>query len=246
MRRLLDAAGHAHRGQSGARRGHRGGESAGLPVVVYFSGDSQLPQRQPAALSLSGSRGCGTWPKMRPSAGWVLWCGGSPDNSLEAFLEEVEAALLIGDENPCREPERWRRVLAKRLKFLSGPWTPTWWCPRGLQPQLCAAAPLSAAPEGELPKYLVAPRRRRLRRSIPWKPGKSSELFSPEDITAGSRSSTAPSAGGQLYRRNARRAQAAGEFVNLELKDYEETRNHPECGEPAACRLICTSATSAR
>ena len=36
---------------------------------------------------------------------------------LESFLEEVEAALLIGDENPCREPERWRQVLATRLKI---------------------------------------------------------------------------------------------------------------------------------
>ena len=27
----------------------------------------------------------------------------------------MNAAILIGDENPCREPERWRRVIAKRL-----------------------------------------------------------------------------------------------------------------------------------
>jgi deoxyribodipyrimidine photo-lyase len=37
--------------------------------------------------------------------------------SLEAFLEEVQAALVIGDENPCREPERWRQVLAKKLRI---------------------------------------------------------------------------------------------------------------------------------
>jgi deoxyribodipyrimidine photo-lyase len=40
-----------------------------------------------------------------------------PDNQLEKFLQEVDAALLIGDENPCREPERWRKVLARRLKL---------------------------------------------------------------------------------------------------------------------------------
>jgi deoxyribodipyrimidine photo-lyase len=38
-----------------------------------------------------------------------------PDNQLEKFLQEVDAALLIGDENHCREPERWRKVLARRL-----------------------------------------------------------------------------------------------------------------------------------
>src|SRR5262249_19155512 len=37
-----------------------------------------------------------------------------PDNQLEKLLHEVGAAILVGDENPCREPERWRRVLAKR------------------------------------------------------------------------------------------------------------------------------------
>src|SRR3954451_6701412 len=40
-----------------------------------------------------------------------------PDNSLQAFLDDARAALLIGDENPCREPERWRTVLARRLKL---------------------------------------------------------------------------------------------------------------------------------
>ena len=38
-----------------------------------------------------------------------------PDNQLEKLLQEVDAALLIGDENHCREPERWRKVLARRL-----------------------------------------------------------------------------------------------------------------------------------
>ena len=52
-----------------------------------------------------------------PSAGVGFVLRRHPDNSLEAFLEEVQASLLIGDENPCREPERWRAVLAKRLKL---------------------------------------------------------------------------------------------------------------------------------
>lgn len=36
-------------------------------------------------------------------------------DSLEAFLAEVGAAMVVGDENVCREPERWRRALAGRL-----------------------------------------------------------------------------------------------------------------------------------
>jgi deoxyribodipyrimidine photo-lyase len=38
-----------------------------------------------------------------------------PDHSLLKFCEEVEAALVIGDENPMREPESWRQTAAKRL-----------------------------------------------------------------------------------------------------------------------------------
>ena len=40
-----------------------------------------------------------------------------PDNQLEKFLQEVHAAILIGDENHCRESERWRKVLARRLNL---------------------------------------------------------------------------------------------------------------------------------
>lgn len=38
-----------------------------------------------------------------------------PPQTLESLLEEVDAALLVGDENPCREPERWRQALTRRL-----------------------------------------------------------------------------------------------------------------------------------
>ena len=39
-----------------------------------------------------------------------------PDHSLLQFCEEVNAALVIGDENPMREPEAWRQAAAKKLK----------------------------------------------------------------------------------------------------------------------------------
>ncbi len=39
-----------------------------------------------------------------------------PAHSLVRFCEEVKAALVVGDENPLREPERWRRVAAERLR----------------------------------------------------------------------------------------------------------------------------------
>jgi deoxyribodipyrimidine photo-lyase len=39
-----------------------------------------------------------------------------PEHSLQRFCDEVKAALVIGDENPMREPESWRRTAARKLK----------------------------------------------------------------------------------------------------------------------------------
>ena len=38
-----------------------------------------------------------------------------PDHSLTKFCDEVKASLVVGDENPMREPGLWREVAAKRL-----------------------------------------------------------------------------------------------------------------------------------
>ena len=38
-----------------------------------------------------------------------------PEHDVLAFAREVRAALVVCDENPLREPERWRRLVAKRL-----------------------------------------------------------------------------------------------------------------------------------
>lgn len=38
-----------------------------------------------------------------------------PDHSLLDFCDEVNASLVVGDENPLREPRRWRERAAKKL-----------------------------------------------------------------------------------------------------------------------------------
>ena len=38
-----------------------------------------------------------------------------PEHSLLKFCDEVKASLVIGDENPMREPEHWRQLAAKKL-----------------------------------------------------------------------------------------------------------------------------------
>lgn len=39
-----------------------------------------------------------------------------PDHGLLQFCAEVQPALVVGDENPVREPERWRQAAARKLR----------------------------------------------------------------------------------------------------------------------------------
>ena len=39
-----------------------------------------------------------------------------PEHSLLKFCEEVKASLVVGDENPMREPSHWRELAAKKLR----------------------------------------------------------------------------------------------------------------------------------
>ncbi len=86
-----------------------------LPMVVLFVLDPHFPGANlrhfqfmleglvelPDALSARG-------------AGFVLRVG-QPPTEVARFCVDVRAALLVGDENPLREPERWRRELADAL-----------------------------------------------------------------------------------------------------------------------------------
>jgi len=93
------------------------GNALGLPVVAYFSVIPNYPnanwrhyyflqQGLHDVAEGMAERGVG-FVVRRPS----------DDDTLERFLDEVEAAMVVGDENVCREPERWRNALAKKLKI---------------------------------------------------------------------------------------------------------------------------------
>ncbi len=40
-----------------------------------------------------------------------------PEHSLAKFCDEVKASLVIGDENPMREPNHWRELATKKLRI---------------------------------------------------------------------------------------------------------------------------------
>src|SRR5487761_1555058 len=88
----------------------------GLPLLVYFSAISNFPHanlRHYAFLN----QGLPDIEADLAERNISFIVRRPPGNSLEKLLEEVKAAILIGDENPCREPERWRAVIAKRLRI---------------------------------------------------------------------------------------------------------------------------------
>jgi len=204
------------------------GNLLGLPVVVYF----QVIPNYPGAnlrhyhFLQQGLRDVEQDAAER-GVGFVL--RRSPEHSLEAFLEEVDAALLIGDENPCREPERWRQVLAKRLKL------PFWTVDadvvvpsRTFNRSFVLMHHFRPHLKAELPSYLVESLDRTPLHA--WKSSKVLESWSLEhDVTAGfgkldrgigpvdSFTGGTHAALGRLR-----------EFVSLNLKEYEVTRNHPE------------------
>jgi len=82
-----------------------------------------------------------------------------PEHSLLRFCDEVKAALVIGDENPMREPESWRRAAAKKLKI------PLWTVDadvivpsRLLEKAQYAAHVIRPRLQVQLEHFLVAPR----------------------------------------------------------------------------------------
>jgi len=204
------------------------GNLLGLPVVVFFSVIPNYPNANLRHYHFmqQGLRDVAEDAAER-GVGFVVrrW----PDNSLEAFVAEAEAALLIGDENPCREPERWRRVLAKRLRLPfwtvdadvvvpSAVFNRSYVLLHHFRPHLKA----------ELPKYLVA--QKRVEPLYPWKPWKVLPGFSlAEDITAGFTKLDRSVGPVDSFTGGTHAAmKRLEEFVRLELKDYDEKRNHPE------------------
>ena len=88
----------------------------GLPPVVYFAVISNLPDanlRQYVFLN----QGLADIEADLAKRNISFVVRRAPRESHDRFLAEVNAAFLIGDENPMREPERWRKQLASRLEI---------------------------------------------------------------------------------------------------------------------------------
>jgi deoxyribodipyrimidine photo-lyase len=92
------------------------GNILGLPVVVFFSLIPNYPNANWRHYRFL-AEGLADIAEDAAERGVGFVLRRHPDSAVAPFLAEVQAAMVVGDENPCREPERWRRTLAARLNL---------------------------------------------------------------------------------------------------------------------------------
>jgi len=151
-----------------------------------------------------------------------------PDHSLLKFCQAVRPAMVIGDENPMREPERWRVKVASRIRV------PLWTVDADvvvptkllLQEQF-AARTIRPRLHALLPGFLV--RAKNLKAHVRWiSPPRLNSLLAHDDLMAGWKldRSVQPVPG---WRGGSRQGlQALREFVSQRLADYPQSRHRPE------------------
>ena len=151
-----------------------------------------------------------------------------PDHSLIRFCDEVHPCLVVGDENPMREPERWRQIAAQQLRV------PFWTVDADvivpsklLEKAQYAARTIRPRLQRELQTFLVNPGTPKAK--VRWKmPPGCQSLPLHTDITEGweLNRSVSPVTG---FRGGTKQAiKILREFVSQPLKGYSGERNHPE------------------
>ncbi len=87
-----------------------------LPLVVYFAGISNFPHANLRHYVFL-QQGLPDIEHDLAARNITFLMRRAPHESHERLLADVQAAICIGDENPMREPERWRADLAKKLRI---------------------------------------------------------------------------------------------------------------------------------
>jgi len=151
-----------------------------------------------------------------------------PDHSLLRFCDEVKPALVIGDENPIRQAEGWRKTAARKLKVPL--WTvdadvivPT----RLLEKAQYAAHIIRPRLFARLDEFLVAPKNPKA--NFTWKAPRSLQSL-PIDVNLiegwnidRSVESVSTFRGGTQHALKRLKS-----FTERRLAHYSKDRNHPE------------------
>jgi deoxyribodipyrimidine photo-lyase len=200
----------------------------GLPLVVYFAGIANFPSanlRHYAFLN----RGLVDVEKDLQERNISFVLRNAPRESHERLLKDVQAAFLVGDENPMREPERWRRELAAKVKI------PFWTVDADV------VVPSKLIEKAQYGAYTIRPRLYRLLPEylVPYENPKAKKAWAQpkgfhsdsvhEDMTRGWKEldrSVGPVESWVGGRHAA--VERLGHFANKLLKNYERDRNRPE------------------
>ena len=151
-----------------------------------------------------------------------------PDHNLLKFCEEVRASILIGDENPLREPEQWRETVTRRIGI------PFWTIDSDvivpsklLLREQYGARTIRPRIHRLLPEFLIQTANPKAR--VPWHPpSRLHSLGSDADFLRGW---TLDRSAQQLngWKGGSERAlQTLKAFVRQKLSGYPVQRNHPE------------------
>jgi deoxyribodipyrimidine photo-lyase len=158
-----------------------------------------------------------------------------PEHSLIKLCSEVKAALVVGDENPMREPEAWRRAATNKLNI------PFWTVDANvivpstlLEKEQYAAHIIRPRLQAQLQRFMIRPKNTKAK--FPWtKPARLPSLNPDFDITQGwpIDTSVSPVSGFRGGTNEALRL--LRDFLKHGLPDYGTLRNKPE--ENATSRL---------
>jgi deoxyribodipyrimidine photo-lyase len=205
------------------------GNELGLPVVAFFSAINNFPHANLRHYHFL-SQGLPDAQEDLAERNVSFIVRRPPHNALEKLVVELGAAAVIGDENPMREPERWRQVLAHRIDVPywtvdadvivpSNIFPKHFYALQFFRPKLYAA----------MPEFVEQKSQTHAKHS--WKRPHGFESFKVgEDVTEG---------WGKPFDRSVKPVDAftggthaaqklLAEFVTTKLADYDTVRNHPE------------------
>jgi deoxyribodipyrimidine photo-lyase len=151
-----------------------------------------------------------------------------PDHSLLKFCDEVKPALVIGDENPLRETEHWRRIATRKLKIPFYTVDADVIVPSRLL-EKAQYAPVHARRRlhARLQEFLVASPNPRAK--VAWNAPRSMKSLSPNlDLTDGWQMDRSLDPVNAFKGGSKEAARLLREFVGEKLRRYAKERNHPE------------------
>ncbi len=151
-----------------------------------------------------------------------------PDHELEKFCSEVRPCLVIGDENPVREPEHWRVAAAEKLRVPF--WTvdadvivPT----KLLGKEQYAARTIRPRLRALLPEFLVPLENPKAR--VTWRHPRNLESLTPDvSLLIGLEIDRTVSPVATFHGGTGEAHKALSRFVGERLNGYATGRNRPE------------------